>query len=166
MRNLDKFGSLVDLKAVLVVQVHLSLAQTTTISLKSLKGMSLTWFLKLNIPNQNHNFFFPAQFFSFILIFHLYDHLFQNSIGCPLKVHNRLEYLQQFILSLSKVGSSRSKIFWFLFQNNLFDGFNKVKGVENVLVVFSHDVWDELINEAVRWYLPSDMISLMMSNSK
>ena len=42
MRNLDKFGSLVDLKAVLVVQVHLSLAQTTTISLKSLKGMSLT----------------------------------------------------------------------------------------------------------------------------
>ena len=28
--------------------------------------------------------------------------------------------------------------------------FSKVKGVENVLVVFSHDVWDEAINEAIR----------------
>ena len=99
------------------------------------------------IPNWNH----PTFFLDSICFFHinLPSPWSPLSIDCPLKVHNRLEYLQQFILSLSKVGSSRSKIF----ENNLFACFNQVKGVENVLVVFSHDVWDESINEAVRWYL-------------
>ena len=29
--------------------------------------------------------------------------------------------------------------------------FLQVKGLESTLVVFSHDVWDEVINKAVRW---------------
>ena len=80
-----------------------------------------------------------------------------------LKVHNRLEYLQQLILSLSKVS------YWcmphichiWLVSDLLIPKqpkiasrvktFSKVKGVENVLVVFSHDIWDEVINEAIRW---------------
>ena len=32
-----------------------------------------------------------------------------------------------------------------------YKSFLQVKGLESTLVVFSHDVWDEVINKAVRW---------------